>query len=210
MQKTLIDLKYSFYLSVHPLKGFWELKHENQTGTFSAAIIVALVALFTAITKKWTAYLFNPVDPVSVSVVRETFIILLLYFSFCVTNWCLTTLFDGEGRFKDICISTAYALTPFLLSMIAIIPISYILSLREASIYTFISGLGIAWSALLIFTGTLVTHQYTFAKTIVMLISIAIGLFVLAYVYLLFFSLIQQVGGFIIVVYRELTLRFYS
>lgn len=29
-----------------------------------------------------------------------------------LANWCLTTLFDGEGTLKDVYIATCYALTP--------------------------------------------------------------------------------------------------
>ena len=35
-----------------------------------------------------------------------------------ISNWCLTTLFDGEGSYKDIFIATCYSLMPLVIILI--------------------------------------------------------------------------------------------
>jgi len=52
-----------------------------------------------------------------------------------------------------------------------------------------------------------VTHQYTFGKTVLMIIFILLGMCMMAYIALLFFNLIQQMSGFVVTFWTELKLR---
>ena len=83
-----------------------------------------------------------------------------LFFLWCIASWCLTSLYDGEGRFTDILKATAYALVPVTLIQCILIPLSYMLVLTEASFYTMLVNIGYVWMAFLLFTGTLVTDVY--------------------------------------------------
>ena len=88
-----------------------------------------------------------------------------------------------------------------------LIPLSYMLVLTEASFYTMLVNIGYVWMAFLLFTGTLVTHQYTFAKSVLMIVFILLGMCMMAYIALLFFNLIQQMSGFFVTLWAELKLR---
>lgn len=116
-------------------------------------------------------------------------------------------MYDGEGRFTDILKATAYALVPVTLIQCILIPLSYMLVLTEASFYTMLVNIGYVWMAFLLFTGTLVTHQYTFAKSVLMIVFILLGMCMMAYIALLFFNLIQQMSGFFVTLWAELKLR---
>ena len=70
-----------------------------------------------------------------------------------------------------------------------------------------LTNLGYVWMAFLLFSGTLVTHQYTFGKTVLMIIFILLGMCMIAYIALLFFNLIQQMSGFVVTFWTELKLR---
>lgn len=59
----------------------------------------------------------------------------------------------------------------------------------------------------LIFTGTMVIHEFTVKREIVTVILTLVAMGVIIFVALLFFSVIQQMQGFIYSIYKELTLR---
>ncbi|MGO4843943.1 hypothetical protein AB4144_67850, partial [Rhizobiaceae sp. 2RAB30] len=40
---------------------------------------------------------------------------MLPFILFCVANWSLTTLMDGEGKFLEIITAVGYSLLPFII-----------------------------------------------------------------------------------------------
>lgn len=201
------ELKYAFYLTVHPFKGFWEIKNEAAGSLRTAFVLLAAFLLSTLANGLYAGYIFNPSGGVSYNVPKNIAIVLVLYFGWCISNWCLTCLFDGEGGFRDILRATAYALLPMTLTQLLLIPLSHTLSLREAAIYSFLYALGTLWTAFLLFASTLVTHQYTMFKTLLMIVCIILGMCILAYIALLFFNLIGQMSGFVEVLVKEIQNR---
>jgi hypothetical protein len=205
--KVLYGLKYSIYLSFHPFKGFWELKKEGVGDTRVATMFLTAMVLINLLSKQYTSYLYRTAAVSEVNIAREIFTVLGLFFCWCLANWCLTTLFDGEGTLKDVYIATSYAMVPYTVTTILMIPLSYVFSINEASFYNTVIGIALIWTALLILCSVLVTHQYTFGKTLLMIGCIILCMCMFAYIFLLFFNLIQQIMGFIVNVYKELSLR---
>ncbi len=201
------ELRYAFWLSVHPFKGFWEIKSEGAGSLTTAMILLAAFVLSTVAGGLYTGYLFAPNGGASYNVVRGALTALTVFFAFCVANWCLTCLFDGEGTFVDILRATGYALLPMTLTQLVLIVLSHVLSAREAAIYSFLYSLGVLWTAFLVFASVLVTHQYTMFKTVLMLLCILLGMCVLAYIALLFFNLLGQMSGFVEALVKELRNR---
>ena len=112
MSALLKELRYSLYLIVHPFKGFWEIKHERKGSLRTAVLWLILYVLTTVLSGFCTAYLFNPGGGVNFNVYQSVATTLCLFFLWCIASWCLTSLYDGEGKFIDIVKATAYALIP--------------------------------------------------------------------------------------------------
>lgn len=204
MKTMLKELKYSLYLMTHPFKGFWGLKHEKEGSLKSAFLLLALFLLSAVMNGLFVGYMFNPSNGVNFDIIRSIGMNLVTFFFWCIANWCLTCLFDGEGTFGDIIKATAYSLVPMVFTNLILIVVSQILSLREAAFYGFILTVGTIYTGLLIFISTVVTHQYTFFKTVAVVICIILGMCVLAYLSLLFMNLIQQMLGFVEVLFIEI------
>lgn len=203
--KTFIkEFKYAFYLTVHPFKGFWEIKHENSGSIKTGIAILAFFVIACVSNGLYTGYLFNSNNGVNFNILKTVGMILIIFISWCIVNWCLTCLFDGEGNFNDILRATSYALLPMVFIQLLLIPVSNVLSVREAAFYSFIYTIGTIWMGFLIFSSVLVTHQYTFFKTVLMIVCIILGMCALVYIALLFFNLIQQMAGFIEVLTKEI------
>ena len=126
MGTLLKELRYSLYVTVHPFKGYWEIKHERKGSLRTAGILLTLYILVSVLSGYCTSYLFNPAGGVNFSIYKSVATTLGLFFLWCIASWCLTSLYDGEGRFTDILKATAYALVPVTLIQCILIPLSYI------------------------------------------------------------------------------------
>jgi hypothetical protein len=201
-------MKFSLRLMSKPFDGFWDLKYEKRGSVLAASIFVVLLILTTILQRQYTGYVFNENDLTELNLITEIMGILLPFFMWCVANWALTTLFDGEGSFKDIYIYTAYALVPYIVISIPLVFVSRVAVQDEAILINAVQAIALLWSGFLIFTGTLTTHQYTAGKTFLMIVFIIIGMAIILFMGLLFFILLQQLINFIISIGTELSLRF--
>lgn len=203
------ELQYSFYLMLHPFKGFWEIKHEKRGSLRTGIIFLVLYMILTVMGGFYNGYQYNHGAGTGVHypALTNMLVVAMTFFLWCISNWCLTSLFDGEGNFKDICTATGYALLPLILTAIIKLPLSHILSSNEAGFYNMIVAIGTAWAAILILASVIVTQQYTLRKTALIILFAIVGMAVIIYIILLFLNLIQSMGAFIYVLYHEILLR---
>jgi len=209
MNATLKQVGYAFHLLFHPFSGFWDLKHEKRGSVKAALTIVLLLVLTSIIKAQYTGFLYNPdYDGISLNIFKETATTLGTLLLWCVGNWSLTTLMDGEGSFKDIFIVSAYALWPLVIIRIPLTFISNAMPSAYAQVYTLIDWIAIVWSGGLMLSGTMVVHQYSMSKTVLTALLIVVAMLVIIFLLLLFFNLLSQLTGFISGLYWEISLRF--
>ncbi len=203
------DLKYAFHVSTHPLDGFWDLKHEKRGRTYIAIFLLVMFVITSILDKQFNGYTFNEyaVFPEDINVIGTFITVALVVLIWVMANWGLTTLFDGEGSMRDILIYTGYSMLPVVLSQIALLLFSNILTTNEATIVSLITYIGIGWTAILMYMGTMTTHQYSGGKTFLTLVAIAIGMAVIVFLGMMFFYLVQEIWNFVYTIYRELELR---
>ena len=207
MKKTLKELKYAWYMSRHPFRGFWEIKHEGE-GSLKTAIILLVAAIIVQILSAlFTGFLFGGGDVVYYNFISTIIGFLAIYFSWCIANWCLTCLNDGEGTLKDICIATAYALVPYIVLQLAAVILSNFFILREQTFYDMIINVSYVWTGILLIASVIVTHQYSLTRALVVCVFTIVGMMAIAYLGLLFFNLLQQVMGFASILIDEIILR---
>lgn len=200
-------LRYALHVIVHPFDGFWDLKHEKRGNLASALIILAATILAYMGGRQFTAFLFNYNNKQDLSVLADTFTVLLLFFLWCTANWCLTSLMDGEGSYKDIVIASCYALAPYVLITVPLMGLSYCFAQSEASFYGIMQAIAFIWTGGLLFFSTMTTHQYTLGKTVITVICILVGMAIMMFLGLLFFSVVQQMLSFLTILYKEAILR---
>lgn len=193
---------------MHPFKGFWEIKREKAGSVRTAMVLLLLAVISSVASGLYTGYLFNDNDVLSYNILKTIATVLGLFFFWCIANWCLTCLSDGEGKFSDICRYMGYSLLPYILIQVLMILLSNLFVYREQAIYHALETVAVLWTAFLIVIGTLVTHQYSLGKTLVICAATILGMCVMAYIVLLFFNLIQQMAGFVVTLTDEIALRF--
>ncbi len=199
-------LTYAGFVIFHPFKGFWDIKNERKGDLKVSLFYLALLYVSMLLHECLGGYLFRENEN-TVSVVRVLLSVLLPVFFWCVVNWSLTTLMDGEGSFRDIATMLGYAIIPMIGSNLLLTVLSNILTIKESMYLTLLSGIGIAWTALLIVCGTQVVHQYSLGKTVATIFLTLVGIVVLVFLLLLGYNLFQQVVDFVQSVVRELLYR---
>ncbi len=203
------DLLYTFHVATHPLDGFWDLKHEKRGKTYIAILMLVLYVITSILDKQFDNYYFNEdkVFPERINIIGTFVKVALIVIIWIASNWGLTTLFDGEGSMKDILLYTGYSMLPLVLSQILLLPLTNILTSNEATIVSLVTYIGIGWTAILLYTGTMTTHQYSGGKTFLTLIVILLGMVVIVFLGMMFFFLVQEIWNFGYTIYRELELR---
>ncbi len=199
------ELLYILHLIFHPFDGFWDLKHEKRGSVRAATTILAFTVLSFFYQSVGRGYSFNPKGE-STSILVQLVSVVIPVMLFVVANWCLTTLFDGEGGFKDIYIAVCYAIAPLPFFVI----ISTILTniVTGGSIVSMLVTIGYIWAAILLFFGTVVTHDYSIVKNIITIVGTIVAMVVIMFVAILFSALVVKMISFIITLVSEIAGNF--
>ena len=200
------ELMYAFYVSFHPFDGFWDIKHDHRgslRGGFTILAINALASYYQAIGK---SYLANPTEVYSSfwSQVLAIFVPVLLW---AIANWCLTTLFDGEGSFKQVLIASCYATAPLPWFMVISTLMTNLSSSVSEGLTTFVMVVGYIWVAFLLFFGTLVVQDYSLGKNVVTTVGTVLCMAVIMFIVILFASLVSNMIGFVSGIVTEINYR---
>jgi len=203
-------LRYSLYLITHPLDGYWDLTHENR-GSVAAANIIIFLALLTHL---FADQYSNPVIYGYVQLQYYNIYKVIAGFLAPIAigtlaNWGLTTLFDGKGTMKHIYMAIGYAYTPYVLLNLPCIFLSNVMTIEEGSFIYYAESVAAVWMGMLIVCAVMQIHDFTFGKTILTLIATAVGMLVIVFVLLLFFSLITDAVAYFVSLYKEISYRFY-
>ncbi len=201
------EMLYPFHLIFHPFDGFWDLKHEKRGSVRSAFLILVITIAAFSYDKVGGGYIFNANESGNISVISVAVSVLLPLFLWCIANWCLTTLFEGEGSFKDIFVASCYALTPLPLLTLPSTLLSNVLTFNEGQILTLLSSIAFVWMGFLIFIGMMVTHDYSMFKSILTSIGTIVGAVFIMFLAVLFSSLLAKMVSFISSIVVEINYR---
>ena len=200
------EVMYAFHVIFHPFDGFWDLKHEKRGSVRGAIFYLVLALVAVCYNSVGQAYIFNPRASYS-SMFMTCISLLVPVFLWVIANWCLTTLFDGEGSIKDIFIATCYSLVPLILFMIPATALTNVLTLNEASLYNMLISVGWAWVMLLLFFGTMVTHDYSLLRNVLTSIGTIVGMAFIMFCGVLFSTLLVKMVNFVSGIVTEITYR---
>ena len=191
----------------HPADGFYEIRHRDRGSVPLAVVMVILFSICYSMNRMLASFVVNDVEPRAVDSLRELTAVLLLYLLFCVGNWSITCLMEGEGRLKDIAIAVGYALVPMIVTLVPATIISQGIADNEEAFYTMLVVVGIAYSVIIALIGIMQVHNYTLGKTLIVLFLTFIAMFIIIFVCLLLADLVNQIYNFFYSLYTEIIFR---
>ncbi len=200
------ELLYVFHLVFHPFDGFWDLKHEKRGSVRAGTTILGITILAFFYQAIGRGYIFNPRDDYS-TVFLQVISVAVPVLLWVVANWCLTTLFDGEGSFKDIYIATCYSLAPLPLFVIISTIFTNIATVGESSMVNLLVTIGYVWVGILLFFGMVVTHDYSTGKNVITTLGTIVAMAVIMFIIILFSSLVIKMITFVVAIFTEIANR---
>ena len=200
------EFMYGFHLMFHPFDGYWDIKHEYRASPKGATLILILTTLSFGYYSIGQAYIINP-NPTDTNLLVTIASILLPIFLWIISNWCFTTLFDGEGSLKDIYVATCYALFPLPAFFVLTTLLSNIVTLDEVGLLNLALGVALFWCGFLLFFGMQVIHDYSLFKNVLTTLATIVGMVFIMFMGVLFASLIGKMVMFIYGIVVELSYR---
>jgi hypothetical protein len=200
-------LRFSLYTAVHPLDGFWDLTHEKRGSLAAANVLIALSVLVDVLRLTLSNFQFVTINMENFNAIIVFMRIILPVFLWVVANWSLTTLMDGKGRMIDIYMAIAYALAPSVIINAVMIVLSQLITFDEGAVYWVLAGFSVFWTAILILAGMMMVHDYSLTKTILSSLLTIVGMGVMVFIFVVFFSLISDAVAYFVSLYKEILFR---
>jgi len=172
-----------------------------------AIINFLMVSLSLSVTAQYASITVIPRNPMTVNSLFDFISLVVAVLLFCTSNWAVTSLSDGEGRFKDIIMAVGYAMTPIVITFIPAAILSNFLTADEGAFYFMIINVAVFWFAVLVFAGLITVHNYTATKAIATVFLTFIALLIIVFLITLLFTLWQQLVIFVTSLYTEIAFR---
>lgn len=163
--KTIDQMLYMFTYLKNPSDASYEIKRKNKVGMFSATIILIIFFLFYIIYIYNMNFLFNSRVIADINVSEEMLKIFLPILLWIGSNYLVSSIREGEGRFRDVYITTIFSLSPFFLTLPVLTLISQVLTYNEEFIINFLMIISIMVTAVYFFFMVKETHYYQVKET---------------------------------------------
>ena len=201
------ELLYAFHVIFHPFDGFWDLKHEKRGSVRSAFVILLVTVVVYFYNSIGQGYIFNPRPSTAMNIMGAVTAVVAPLLLWVVANWCLTTLFEGEGSMGDIFTACCYCLTPLPLLVLPVTIASNFLTANEGGLISMLSSFAYIWLGILLVLAMQVTHDYSVGKNLLTCVATIVGMAFLMFLGVLFSSLMAKIVSFVTNIIEEISYR---
>lgn len=201
------NFKLAYRTMFHPVDSFWNIRFEKRGSIAAATFFIFLLFLVLIFDRQMRGFLFNPHYGTYLDLGYQLRLVVVLVALPLLSNWSVTTLMDGKGSMRDIYCVIGYSLLPVIIILPITAVITRVLTLNELAYVYMADGLAYGWTLLLAMVGIKEIHQYSWAKTIATLLLTVVAAAIILFICLLFFSLLQEILGFVYSIQKEISLR---
>lgn len=199
------SVRFAVWILAEPQETFYRLKTR---GTVGAALVILALALAVRIgTFFTTAFHFSSAEPWEVNFASEALRLVAPFASWVVANYAVTAILYGEGTLRQIFVSSAYCLTPYILFVPPISLLTNLLTLGEAALVNGALALTYAWVAVLFLISVKVVHDYEWRQALGIVLLTLVTMLALWAVGATVYGLTDQVLHFVREVIREALIR---
>jgi len=196
-----------FQALVHPVDTFEEIRYKQSGSVWIAGLFMVLLFVFTLMERHLLAFRFNAYTVENTNVLLifvSTFLLVVLG---VLSNWGVTTLWDGKANMRLIWIVFGYALAPFVVSILLRTVLSGFLTIEEGVFTGILTGACLLWSALILWFGLLQTQEFTIKKNFLAILCTIVGMALLLLLGFLVILLFQELFVFVAEFFEELLQR---
>lgn len=197
------EWKHMFYVLRHPIDGFSAIRYESKASYVGAFFILAGAVISLIAAEYMTSFSFNNIVIQDIDVISMVLRFVLIFIGWVLANYLISSIYRGEGRFKDVFIGSSYCLLPFIFIGLPLSVLSNGMTIAEASIYGFFDKGMILWIGLLFFWQIQSIHNYSVGETSA---NMALSLFTLVMMAVMVY-VVGGLGGDLLSFMREIYLE---
>ncbi len=201
------DLMHSFQVIFHPSDGFYDVRWSNKGSWLSACIIMLLAFAAKIFSLYYTSLIFMSIDRNRINLLMEIVMFILPWFIWVISNYLISALKEGEGRFKDVFVGSSYAMVPYILIIIPLTVVSNVLTNYEATVYNFFQNAAVIWCAILFFVMVYTIHNYDVWEAVPNCILSILMMVVIGAIGGLVIGMTFNVTDFAVGLYKEVIFR---
>jgi DNA-binding beta-propeller fold protein YncE len=201
------QLKQALYILKHPLDGFTDLRHENKGSYLSAFVILLGTYIALIITESYTSFTFNFQAPFQVNALNTFISFFAVWMCWVICNYLISSIYNGEGRFKDVFIGSAYALVPLIIVGIPLALVSNVMTASEEAIYDYLYYGMMVWVGALFFWKVQALQNYSVGETVYNIFLSLFSMVILSVLVFITVGLTNELRIFIYEVYQEVSMR---
>lgn len=207
MRKLVQDIGYVGYVLFHPFDGFYETKNRGRGNYAIAHVLLILYGILGIFRTQYTGYIFNDYPTFALESVSLFLTSVLPILLFIISNFSTASLMNGNGRLRDIYLSTCYSLVPLILFQTVTVLLSNVIILEEGPILAAFRSVGTVWFCFLIFSALCTIHEYSVMKNIVTLLATLAAAIIIMFLCVLYFTLMDTVVRFVETIAIEISKR---
>jgi hypothetical protein len=192
---------------LHPLDFYYDIQFLHKSKIISALIIIGLAVAARVMSLMATGFSFQTKEPYQISFVMQAVWIIVPWLTWSIANWGVSSIIDGEGKFIDVLSGSAFVFVPYICFMLPIAILTNIFVLNENLLVMGLTWFIYLWVAYLVLVKVKIIHDFELGKTLWITLLTIVGMFIIWFVGLLIFGLVNQASNFIVGLYKEMMFR---
>lgn len=201
------DLKLLGKVMRKPNDIFYDIRAKDEVSVRNAGIILVLSLCCVVASKYIYSYLFYSGYKELINTFDIVINILVLLVLYMLSNFLITSIFDGEGKFRHIFIGTIYAFAPFFIFAIPIAVFTNALTLNEIFLVQLCNVMMYLGVVILLLIMNIEVHNYRFNESLKVLILTLFTMLVIVIVGISLYALFNQLITFIYSIIKEVLVR---
>lgn len=192
---------------VHPIDFYHDIQEQGRIKWRQALFVVAFAYVARMIAILITGYAFETREPYEISFLHEFIWLVMPWLTWTISNWGVSAILEGEGKFKEVFVGSAFALVPYAIFIVPITLLTNVLALDEGSIYSFLINFTFYWVGWLLLLKVKIIHDFELVKMAWITVLSIIGILIIWFIGILMFGLMNQLINFVVDMIKELNFR---
>lgn len=206
--KLIRELRFVTYFPRNPADAFYGVKHEGKVSVLSSTILYVMTVIIYIVNKYACGFLFKTVEDGQYEVGMDLVMVIGGIALFLIACNLICSIRDGEGTFKQMYCSLAYALGPYIMLKPINFVLSFVLTYNEAFIISLIDLIAVGLCLMLVVMLVKSLQNYNFRETFVAILLTLFTMLMIIIAMVIAAALVAQLWEFITAVWKEA--RFYN
>ena len=194
----------------HPLEAFdiIKLERDTQIKVWPAILLVLLAGVEKYASNFLVSFQFRQKELSGVNLWIEMAYVIIPFAVWVIANFCMTAIMDGESKPKEIFVTSAYCLAPFIVLTPVRVALSHVIGAGEAGFYYFLQSAALVWVVLLLFFALLRQNDYGLVKAIGVTLLCILFMVIFMAVFIFLASLTIQLVSSVQEVFQEIERKY--